>query len=351
MDSKKRNYFCLEMAEQYGICARITDAVRAKSVIRLRQLLSEYNRTHRDNTFGKVWPHRILQMVYCNQLQFVVYPVTDEEITSIAEEFLRAGADANANYTFYWHTGTLLMHAVQMLNISLCQILLQYGADVNAQLHNSRMFSPTSAICFAAQQNECDIAALLIDNGACLTDRHNVWANTPLYHSLLHEKPQMLEFFLNEYDVAYEPVPWQRAVRMALHGNSVECAFIIIQREYHLWQDRSSGTYFYPYQLCFHMTAARSLMLMLLLLQQDPRVLQESWLIDNEKIPILLKHQENLVAWLRETRAQPLSLQLACKHVILTSVRSNVESKMHTLPLPNVLKTYLTDAQDFIPKV
>ena len=133
--------------------------------------------------------------------------------------------------------------------------------------------------------------------------------------------------------------------------NSEQLAFIIMQREYHLWQDRYYGTHFHSYQSCFHMMAANSLKLMLLLIHQDPRVLQESWLIDNEKIPILLKHQQNLVTWLREIRAQPLSLQLACKYVIRTSIRPNVESKIHTLPLPNVLKTYLTDAQDFTPKV
>ena len=159
-----KNYFGLVMADQYGIRARITDAVRAKNVIQLRHLLSEYKRTSLDNTLGELWPHDIMLLVGCSKLQSMAYPANDEEVTSIAEEFLRVGADANARDTITWNT--VLMCAVQKRNISLCQLLLQYGADVNAKLHTKSMISSPSALCLAAEQDECcDIAALLRDHG------------------------------------------------------------------------------------------------------------------------------------------------------------------------------------------
>ena len=122
-----------------------------------------------------------------------------------------------------------------------------------------------------------------------------------------------------------------------------ESAMTILQRHVLNFSAHQIITY-------FHASACRGFVnVMLLLMEQQPRVLQSgSWLVNNN-IPLALqseKHQDFL-AWLRDISSQPLSLQLICRLNILRQLRSRSEHSIEKLPLPTLLKHYLKEENVF----
>ena len=250
----------------------------------------------------------------------------------LVDTLLHGGASAN----FPNDSGhTPLMIAAMAGSMDICNLLLKHGADVNAS-HIKMQFT---ALYYAARYGELKTAGLLLKHGARSYDSSIPWheQTSSIRVAIQCREPKILSFLLeycNKTDMEIPlPLIFREAVTVA---GSEECAIIALKLGYYpesiVWTDK---TY-------LQMAAERgSVKLMSVLVELNPQFLQEDWLTQNQLPEYLIIHPE-FVDWLIGHRKQPPCLQKLCRSVILSQLVVYYIPKVGELPLPRLLKTYLT---------
>ena len=253
----------------------------------------------------------------------------------ITEKLLCSGA----NVDFSDKDGarcTPLMKAARNGNVRICRLLLKHGANVHAVEH---IWSYT-ALHYATLAGQLETAALLLEHGAMIHDPTIPWheQTSPIRVATQWEKPEMLSFLLEYCNKTDMEIPFVIPLifHEAVHEGSDECAIIALKEGY------------YPASLVqtdktYLQVAADigSVKLMSVLVELNPHFLQEDWLVQNQ-LPECVKIHPEFVDWFTGYRKQPPSLQKLCRSVILSQLVIYCIPKVEELPLPRLLKTYLT---------
>ena len=282
-----------------------------QQILQLRKWLQEYKDTQLDNTFSRIWPGHILPNL--------THRIEEHQALNIVIEFLNAGADVNEADDL---GGTPLKYSTADRSLAMCKLFLKSGAKLDAP--GNRAMS--NALHMAVSKGMYDFTVVLLD----------------------------------EYDKQGVTIQWWTMVRLAMRQGHEACAMLIASKEYHLWMKPVSSRQnifnlyeenpleFSPYKSFFHMAASKGYVnLTKLLIDQDPRVLQEKWLVKNQISLELSLHQE-LVAMLQNYRRHPIHLTWLCKYVILKRLRPNAYPKIAMLPLPKILKAFVAKRSEVL---
>ena len=277
----------------------------------------------------KTTDNQELDFLWRKQAPLVVAAVCKEYV--LVEKLLRAGASVNfPNGGGY----TALMHATMNGSMDICNLLLKHGADVHASYTNV----PFTALHYAAHSGELISAALLLEHGAKIHDSTIPWyeQTSPINVAIQSRKPEMLSFLLEYCKKADIEIPLSLIFVEATYRGSQECAIIALKQGYYPESIRSAkGTW-------FQMAAdTGSVKLVSVLVELNPHFLQEDWLIQNQLPEKLIAHPD-FCDWLVGYRKQPPCLQKLCRSVILSQLVVYYIPKVGELPLPRLLKTYLT---------
>ena len=272
-------------------------------------------------------------------LDFINFEITPLQLAinggnyAITEQLLCAGAST----TFC--DGSTQFPAVVMAtlseNVRIFNLLLRYGADVNARSDR------TSALTLAVSLRSDKFVQLLLKHGAqpCdigLSDSWDNFKNSPFSLAIAWNQCGTVKMFLNYFRERSIQLPWlQLLIKRAIKESSEDCAIIFLKQgiyPHHNSPQTSS---------LFHMAAEKGRRkLMNLLVELNPQLLQEEWLI-KKKVPHKLCKHTSYISWLLEYRQQVPSLQKLCKSSILSQLDSYYKPKIRDLPLPKSLKKYL----------
>ena len=204
-----------------------------------------------------------------------------------------------------------------------------------------------NALIDAAKYKRHKIAALLLEHGAEIQDPSKPWEpkESPIATAIYMKDPDTLKVILNYSYTRDVSVPFSLLFNTALSNKDERCAMCLLWNGYHPIT-RGSNQIWEPYTSCFHMAAEKEMVkLMCLIMEFNPQCTQEEWLT-KKQFEILLKYylrkHRKFVAMLAKCRKQPRSLQKCCKSVILAQLEVYYPQKIKELPLPKVLKKFLT---------
>ena len=296
----------------------IIDAVSYRDAAKLEQLLRTTDNPVLDFHWGYFTPLGLAIM----KKEYV-----------LVEKLLHAGASAN----FPIDNGyTALMLASIAGSMDICNLLLKHGADV----HGSHTKMAYTALYYAAQYGELKTASLLLEHGARIYDSSIPWheQTSSIKVAIQWRKPKMLNFLLDYCNKTDMEIPLPLIFReAATRAGSDECAIIALKQGYSPESVASAkGTW-------FQMAAdTGSVKLVSVLVELNPHFLQEDWLLQNQ-LPEKLTAHPDFCDWLVGYRKRPPCLQKLCRSVILSQLQViYCIPKVRELPLPRVLKTYLT---------
>ena len=257
---------------------------------------------------------------------------------NIIEQLLLAGADVDFPNVF---GETPLMITAQYGNIRRCELLLKYGANVNARNHQ---WNDTSVLSISVSQCKTEIIALLLEHGAQIYDPPNELPNSyaPVYEcqsvckAIEFKFPCVLKMFLDHSNKMNVRLPLAGLFSYCLSYRSEECAIMILEL----------GYYPHPQNVIslFHWAATSGVPsnLMSLMVEINPHCLQSEWLI-SQKFPSQLVQNTDVISLLVECRKQPPSLTQLCKSAVLAHLNTYYlrQGTIDELPLPKLLKVFL----------
>jgi hypothetical protein len=264
--------------------------------------------------------------------------VSPESMESILGELVNAGADMNEVHT----CGLInpIIKAITERNLTLCKILLRLGAEP--------AHTPDTQLNYASPLSEAvwegpEYVALLLQYTQKLTARDEFRGMcSALVRTVANTNFETLNLFMNWYENSEQEFPWVEAFDWCISCCKSSMAIGILQRPGVTLTDNHNRE-------SLDTAASRgSSDVMLVLIEHQPEVLQSEWLVNNN-IPCGLRSRmhQDFVAWLRDVRSQPLSLQLICRLNILRQLRSRTKHYIEELPLPKLLKEYLKEAEVF----
>ena len=228
--------------------------------------------------------------------------------------------------------------------------LRHHGANVHTSMRKHYGFQ---ALHFAARHGTCDTAALLLNHGAEIYDPAGPWKeleNSPILQSIACNHPRLIELFLDLSAKCNHRIPLKLALSISIDHFSEKCAIIFLKQGVFIQKNETiirmgfvivsdvsaiNASYFY-------LAADNGLVeLMGLLAELNPLMLQEEWLVE-ESIPKTLRRRKSkFLYWLLEYRKEPSSLVKLCKSTICAHLGDYYISKVHELPLPKPLKSFL----------
>ena len=257
---------------------------------------------------------------------------------------------AEANVEFTDQTGrTPLMAAVSGCNPAICSLLLHHGAKVHACNHCVAGFT---ALHYAARDGMHKAAAVLLQHGAEIYHPSKSWIqfrNSPMGTAIFY-RSDMVEYFLNYLHDHGSKVPLIFVLCEAIIHQKEDSAIVVLQRGYFLFKDESILSPPFPlyvehYGSYFHLAATFGLVrLMSLLVELNPYLLQEEWLVQ-KYLPVRVTQHPEFVNWLMKNRRQPASLIKLYKSTILAHLGDYYMSRIDALPLPKMLQTVLASIE------
>ena len=314
---------------------KIRSAIRNNNLLRLRQTIPQFLNLHK---CSKVWQLIVFELS--------VPPTqhSNEQAAAIMEEFVTAGLNINKTLDNGY---TSLTTAIRIASINVLRTLIEFGANVNYWSDNRPV------IVHAVNLGRLDIVICLLEHGATIGGTNETWFRSALCAAISHLRgnTEMINFLLDPYDALGHDVPWGKAVKCALTtpcGKSElkkfeDCAIMLMRRGYHTSGNLCSDEDFSPYTSCFYMATLKGFMRFLnVLVQQNPRILQEEWLMHN-KLPAGVSVHSEYISWLLEYRSHPLPLLKLCKYTILNSLGTTPSPMTAMLPLPKILRYFLDE--------
>ena len=261
----------------------------------------------------------------------------------IAEQLICAGA--SVDFTGDVDDDTPLMLAAMDGHKDICLLLLHHGADINLQT-DCKVSQPKTALYFAAWNGESEIVSLLLNHEAELcnfqlswNDHHQAIRHLPIAAAITAGYPRTTRIFLDHYTKQDFRLPLETLFNLGLLYGGEECLIVVLQQGYYPIDKESNEFNFWS---CFY-KACRSEMIKLasLLLELNPRYMQDRWLV-MKSYPKGLTQHSDFIPWLTKCRKYPPSLAKMCKSMILSQLGSYYMSKIKLLPLPTALKTFLS---------
>ena len=248
----------------------------------------------------------------------------------VEEELIKAGANVNAIKTVIWGDGpgplvrqttteSLLTYAVRCNRIALCRCLIQHGCDLSARSTKPR-FAAT-ALDVAIVKNNPEMFYFLLQH--IPTGNNDILASAMLLAISEDTGPKYIEALIRRggYKLGKH---WHPASVLSeqeyineysdelMYGIKVEaedCCVTLLQYGYKV--DASTE----HFSLAVKQGMVR---LMFHMVQQNPQVLQQSWLHDPEEFGELPQHA---VHWLHKVRRQPDLLKGICEARLLQALR------------------------------
>ena len=205
------------------------------------------------------------------------------------------------------------MEAAKNGNVDICRLLLNHGADIHAS--NTSMKTKYTALHYAACSGEIETAAVLLEHGAMICDSTKPWyeQKSPIRVAIKQGNSDMLSFLMEYCSKMDVEIPLQSIFIEATHKDSEECAIIVLKQGYYPMQIPSNLSI-----RTLQMAARRGLVkLMSLLVELNPHLMQEDWLIQKQ-FPGRLTAYPDFCDWLIEYRKQPPCLQKLCRSVVLS---------------------------------
>ena len=307
----------------------VMDAIEIHSYDELDQLLQRLKRRRMSLNFkyrtGVFTP--LILAVYCGR-------------RDIVKGVLKYGADVNfAND----HGITPLIQAAKYCAIDIVELLL----NNNAYVHEVDCVNYWTALHYAVWTNKHQTVHLLITHNAKFYDPTMPLHRSPIWTAAVHDRSDILKYFFemlksskqvcnmfstHEYDMLFNG---------AVKSGSELSAITILHNGYFPIQE--TGHELQPFSSCFHLAADFGMyVLMGLMVELNPQYLQEEWLVQSQISDRLILHPD-FVSWLVQYRRQPSCLAKLCKSKILCLLGIHYNEKVHFLPLPNSLKTFLKD--------
>ena len=261
--------------------------------------------------------------------------------TGIVEQLICAGASVD-------YTGrsiyTPLMLSAAHGHKDTCLLLLRHGADIDLQ--GKYDLQQKTALYLAVCNGESEIVSLLLDYKAklCETEiswnnHHQVTEHSPIVAAIANQHPCTTAILLDHCTKLDLRLPLESLFNLGLIHKSEECLIIILQQGYYATDKESNESLCLS---CFHRASQCGMIkLMCLLLELNPGYMHERWLVMKSYPSGLTKHSD-FISWLTEYRKYPSSLVKMCKSTILYQLGSYYMTKINLLPLPIMLKTYLS---------
>ena len=269
----------------------------------LKQLLLQYKKL--DSTFSEIWPYKIIQVLRSRRLS----EYSADQAASILQECLNAGMDINQSESKYGNTALKL--SIIFKEPHLAMFLFKSGAEIIAR----------------------DLLGVI-----------------PLHLAMTNGLHELADALLDEHEKQGISFCWRKMLRLALSNGHQNSAISIIRLEFYLWNPFKQ-TDFLPQESCFHVAATKGFIkLMKILIVQDPKVLQDEWLV-NHQIPSKLSQHKEFIEKLHRHREQPLHLLRMCRYTIIGALRPNPHPKVDKLPLPKTLKQFLVEPEDYFKGV
>ena len=253
----------------------------------------------------------------------------------IAGQLLRAGATVDYPDE---HGFTPLMAAAYCHNIDLCKLFLSYGADVNA---TSELSITRTALHAAVISSSYKIATLLLKHGArCLDSEEssNATNKVSVIDCAMHfGNVNLLELFLDNVLQQGYTAPLESSFNKALELQDEDCAITILRKGYYPLQQFAQS----PSTTLFQSATSKGFFqLVKLLIELDPLVLQEEWLVE-KNLARKRMQKTDFTYQLCLRRTQPPRLKGLCRSRILVQLAPCYSLKIKELPLPKPLQTFL----------
>ena len=230
----------------------------------------------------------------------------------VEEELIKAGANVNAIKTVIWGDGpgplarqttteSLLTYAVGHSRIALCRRLVQHGCDLGARITTPKVAA--AALNVAIVHNNHEIVDFLLQHIPAGND--DILASAMLLAISEDRDPKYIKALIQRggYQLGKH---WHPAVVLSepediasdelmygIEDAAEDCCVTLLQYGYKV--DASTE----HFSLAVKQGMVR---LMFHMVQQNPRVLQQSWLDDPEEFGELPQHAVN---WLHKVRRQP----------------------------------------------
>ena len=246
---------------------------------------------------------------------------------------------------------TPLMVAASSGNPTICRLLLHHGAEVHAR--NTTTITDAykfTALHYAARDGMHEAAAVLLQHGAKIYNIPKPWidyiGNCSPLATAIRAHSDMAEYFLDYLHTHGTKVPLTSVLHTAINHQNEHCAVLVLHRGIFPFKDEFN--LFIPFRMpdkrytsYFHMAASVGLSkLMSSLVEINPYLLQEEWLVQNQ-LPAETKQHRDFVIWLKKHRRQPTSLVKLCKSTILAHLGDYYIPRINALPLPKLLQTVL----------
>ena len=236
----------------------------------------------------------------------------------IAEKLLSAGASVD----FPDDSGdiTPLMIAARTGHSDICLLLLNHGANINANCQNNDTMH--TALHFAIDFGDLQTAGLLLEYGARIRDltKPTDVDRTVLASAITSQKSHVLNFLLeycNKSDVGVS-LTW--VFHVATFSGSEECAIGMLRHIYCPSSDPVSHVYTALPDVSYFLAASigNFVKLMSIMAEIKPQFMQENWLLTASFAKKELRLNNNaFLSWLLEYRKQVPSLLKLCRSVIL----------------------------------
>ena len=160
----------------------------------------------------------------------------------------------------------------------------------------------------------------------------------------------IVEYFLDYLHPYGIKIPLTFVLRTAINRQNEDCAILVLHRGIFPFKDEFN--LFIPFRIrderytsYFHMAASFGLVkLMSSLVEMNPYLLQEEWLVQNQ-LPAKIRQHREFVIWLKKHRRQPASLIKLCKSAILAQLGDYYIPRVNALPLPKLLQTLLASSE------
>ena len=265
---------------------------------------------------------------------------------TLVEQLLCAGM-SDANFQQYddepWDYTlgmTPLMIAAEKGDTDKCRLLLsQHDADVDATRNE---FCNCSALHYAIFGNHRKTVLLLLEYGATAYDQRfgspETFDSSPIGKAVKYF-PEIVDELMDHCNQYVHKIPLDLLFNEALEGppTVITCSILTstLRRGYYPPQWRNEFR-----------TAAHNghQELMGLIMELNPRCLQEEWCVERYELTGLLAFRilhKDFVNWLIEYRKRAPSLQQLCKSTILSQLGQYYIPKINQLPLPKSLMKYL----------
>ena len=194
-----------------------------------------------------------------------------------------------------------------------------------------------------------EAAIVLLEHGAQIfydQESRDTLERSPFTAALGSDHPHMVKLFLDHCNNKLNTrIPLDLLYTKALQRRGQKCAVVVVHEGYFPHQ-KVEEVLMKPlkFKSSFEMAGRFGFIeLMRTLIEVKPQFLQESWLVF-PRFSIALIRYPDFIMWLLEQRRQPPSLIKLCKSTILAQLGTYYKSKIHHLPLPTAMKSYLESA-------